>query len=445
MMRKKISWLFLLTVFLSFCLHSCRSEDLLQDQPSNEYLKTIANGQYSSKSLWKEDEKYIRNIKKIYEENQTEIQKTNGVPYWDYATTMDHFDESFLIVPIVSGNKVIQTMQVPKVKNKVYFVLSDELQNIAFFQNLIFSDNLKKPIDDVSDVHSKLVCITRTVGMWYPDDEGNSGSDESGHWEYMHVTTCKIEAADMDQCTGLINQYGECTGEGGGYDYPGGGGGGEEPEDEGDPCEKVQRIGKDAKTKNLMNELKSKTTDTKEHGYVLATGSQGTVFEFPIQGQTGQAGINFSLGAGDKIDGYIHSHYTGLLSIFSPDDIFSIATFFKNNAIKNMGTFVIGVTTASNTQYMMVIDDPAKFANFANGLFNGNLFDDLTLYNYTKMYNDLFKITPSNSTLDNEKNFLQYIESSESGLKVLKGSSDMQNWSLIELDQNNNIIPTNCN
>jgi len=110
-----------------------------------------------------------------------------------------------------------------------------------------------------------------------------------------------------------------------------------------------------------------------------------------------------------------------------------------------MGTFVIGVTTASNTQYMMVIDDPAKFANFANGLFNGNLFDDLTLYNYTKMYNDLFKITPSNSTLDNEKNFLQYIESSESGLKVLKGSSDMQNWSLIELDQNNNIIPTNCN
>jgi len=264
MMRKKISWLFLLTVFLSFCLHSCRSEDLLQDQPSNEYLKTIANGQYSSKSLWKEDEKYIRNIKKIYEENQIEIQKTNGVPYWDYATTMDHFDESFLIVPIVSGNKVVQTMQVPKVKNKVYFVLCDELQNIDFFQNLIFSKNIKKPIDDVSDVHSKLVCITRKVGMWYPADEGSSGSDGSGHWEYIHVTTCKIEAADMDQCTGLINQYGECTGEGGGYEYPGGGGG-EEPEQEEGPCDKIKTKMNEAQFKQKLQSLTNPANFALDH------------------------------------------------------------------------------------------------------------------------------------------------------------------------------------
>ena len=125
--------------------------------------------------------------------------------------------------------------------------------------------------------------------------------------------------------------------------------------------------------------------------------------------------------------------------------MFSIATFFKNNAIKNLDTFVIGVVTASGTQYMMVIDDPAKFQTFADGLFSGNTFDELTLYNYSRMYNDFFKITPSNSATENERSFLHYIESSGSGLKVLKGSSDMQNWQSLQLDQNNNVVPTNCN
>ncbi|MEC5172342.1 hypothetical protein [Chryseobacterium nepalense] len=36
MMRKKISWLFLLTVFLSFCLHSCRTEDFMEQQTQKQ-------------------------------------------------------------------------------------------------------------------------------------------------------------------------------------------------------------------------------------------------------------------------------------------------------------------------------------------------------------------------------------------------------------------------
>lgn len=61
------------------------------------------------------------------------------------------------------------------------------------------------------------------------------------------------------------------------------------------------------------------------------------------------------------------------------------------------------------------------------------------------MYNDTFKITPTNSSSENERSFLNYIETSGSGLKVLKGSENMQNWQSLELDQNNNVVPTNCN
>ncbi|MDF2934092.1 MAG: hypothetical protein K0R36_3423 [Chryseobacterium sp.] len=225
----------------------------------------------------------------------------------------------------------------------------------------------------------------------------------------------------------------------------GGGGGGETPEEEEEtPCQKLNKIGKSTQTKSYMNTLKGKTNQNKEYGYVLAEAA-GTVYEFPVDGLEGEAGIDITLGVGNQIDGYIHSHYTGLLSIFSPDDIFAIAKLFKNNAIKNLDTFVIGVVTASGTQYMMVIDDPAKFQTFAEGLFNGDNFDKKDLNIYTKFYNDFFKITPSNSAAENERSFLHYIESSGSGLKALKGSPDMQNWQSIQLDQNNNVVPTNCN
>lgn len=59
---RKISWLFLLTVFLSFYLHSCRSEDFLQDQPDGEekYKVSILN-----KEQVHQQESLVKEIKEI--------------------------------------------------------------------------------------------------------------------------------------------------------------------------------------------------------------------------------------------------------------------------------------------------------------------------------------------------------------------------------------------
>jgi hypothetical protein len=314
----------------------------------------------------------------------------------------------------------------------------------SFFQSLVFATIKKAGMTDGSVAQTDLMgCTRQWISVWLPDSE--SAPDGSGHWSSVSVIKYKQLS---DECVGIINEFGQCEGSGddGGYTYPrlGGGGGEGTEEEKEDPCQKLKKIGKSTETKSYMNTLKGKTNQNKEHGYILAEAG-GTVYEFPVEGLPGKAGIGFSIGENDKIDGYIHSHYTGLLSIFSPDDIFSIAVFFKNNSIKNLNTFVIGVVTASGTQYMMIIDDPAKFQTFADNLFTGNTFDELTLYNYSKMYNDTFKITETNSATENERSFLHYIESSTSGLKVLKGSPDMQNWQSIKLDQNNNIVPTNCN
>jgi|GEM_PF-2760397 len=436
-MKKKLFFRLCLVMAVMLSLYSCIREELYSS--SDPSL-----AEYTNKTLWKQDEVYIRNVMKVYAEHETEIRKTGGTPFWDYATTVNTFDESYVAVPVVENKRVTSVLKVPRHGSKIYFYHTQEENDLKFFQGLIFAKYRKATEPDFSGSETgRMECKRHTVSVWFPDDESNPTPDTgTGHWGSHTTVICKQV---KDECLGTINEFGQCELGGGGqeYPYPGGGGEGSEPEEE-TPCEKLNKIGKSTQTKSFMNTLKTKTGDTKEHGYILAEAA-GTVYEYPVQGQDGQAGINFTLGVGNQIDRYIHSHYTGLLSIFSPDDIFSIAMLFKNNAIKNLDTFVIGVVTASGTQYMMVIDNPAQFQTFADGLFSGNTFDELTLYNYSKMYNDFFKITPSNSTANNEKSFLNYLETSGSGLKLLKGSPDMQNWQSIQLDQNNNIVPTNCN
>ena len=206
------------------------------------------------------------------------------------------------------------------------------------------------------------------------------------------------------------------------------------------PCEKITKIGKNSKTKDLFGLLKPKTNSTKESGYIL-TESGGSIYETYIEGNTGEHSINFSVNT--PIDGFIHSHYIGLLSVFSVSDMFALAQLYKNGKIKDMDSFVIGVVTASNTQYMMVIDDPAKFGAFADNLFTGNQIDQKTQDLYEIIYEG-YGIKTSNTASNNEGSFLSYLQSNKTGLKLLKGDSTFGNWQILNKDSNGTVIPQNC-
>jgi hypothetical protein len=75
MTKKMISWLSFMAVFV-FLLNSCVHDEMYSASNPEEYR---------SKSLWKEDEIYIKNIIKIYEEHEDEIQE-HGVPLWEDYT-----------------------------------------------------------------------------------------------------------------------------------------------------------------------------------------------------------------------------------------------------------------------------------------------------------------------------------------------------------------------
>lgn len=447
-MKKKlfIRLCFLLViVLLSF--NSCIGEDIMPVVGKKSSFQTLS-ARGPSKSLWHEDNLYIDKVRSVYARysNEAYITKNYGTIFWEYAMTMETVGEKYLIVPIIKDGKVVAEMEAFRVKGSVYFRFSKEdKEGFDFFQTLY---NLKPTsIVEVSssgrsEAKSGItirVSVCRTIKITYGPIEGSPGDE-------LPIETTKTICKFVDQmvpeseCLGDVNpETGECGGGGsggGGYPYP-------EPPEEVDPCEKIKTIGKDSKTKALFQNLKAKTNSTKEFGEILIDNGSG-IDNLPVEGVVGVGGININY-SGSQIDGFIHSHFAGLYSIFSPGDLASLSSIYANNGIKNINTFVFGLVTASNTQYIMVIDDPVKFATFAqqfllpDGTIDKTSSDLFGLVDYHK-----YNIKENNISPTNELGFIQLLLDKNAGLKVLKGSNNSNDWA--ELNIKNGVIdPKPCN
>ncbi|MDH6250464.1 hypothetical protein M2347_000191 [Chryseobacterium sp. H1D6B] len=292
----------------------------------------LSSKEYENKSLWKQDEKYIKNVMQVYQKNEDKIKKTSGTPYWDYASTLESFDERFVMVPIVESGRVVSVMQVPRHGSKIRFYYTNFKNQIDFFQALIFAKYKKIIPSDTSETDKTIVCKTESVSVWLPDNESNPDPGSgAGHWGVHSVVKCKQV---LDNCSGVVGPNGECiTGGSGGdpgeFPYPGGGGNSDKT-----PCEKVKTIGKSTRAKEIFKELKGKTTGTTaEHAYTFSDDG-GIINENHIVGIPGSKEVNLPISS--PIDAYIHSHYQGLLSIFSVSDIFALASIYKMAKLKTL-------------------------------------------------------------------------------------------------------------
>jgi hypothetical protein len=208
------------------------------------------------------------------------------------------------------------------------------------------------------------------------------------------------------------------------------------------PCATVDSLKANTSFKQKFTTLKSKTTDNKEYMYTYTFngGFKNGLKEVDSAiGLPNNAGIQVSVPF--KIDGVMHSHYSNLLSIFSPDDIFTLTTLYKANRINSVKNFTMGVVTASGTQYMIMIGDSSKFATFANSL---DTVGSNQYYNYQLIYNKIFNIKETGSVADNEKAFLQYIKKNDMGLTLFKGNSDFSIWDRKKLDANEDVTNDPC-
>ncbi|MFP7657627.1 hypothetical protein [Chryseobacterium proteolyticum] len=386
-MKKKFIFKLLLLVVLCISLYSCVHDEVTASfDPSSK--------EYTNKSLWKEDEKYIKNVMKVYQENESKIKKGSGTPYWDYATTMDSFDESFLMVPVVDNGKVISVLQVPRHGTKIYFIYRQSQNDISFFQNYI-SARVKKAINTNTNNSSKgtLVCSTKTISTWYPNNESNpdpEGGD--GYWVSSNVTTCRVIDApiEISDCLGIVDPVtGLCDmgngGGGTGYPYP------NTPDT---PCDKTRSNLAKPQVLEKINELRKQAPKGGELGVMFkADGTPSAT----ITGETHS--VNFRNKTG-YVGGY-HNHTPTGIPMLSPPDIDQLLGFARAQPTSNPAN-------ANNAYLGMVAPNGMHYVIWFNGGYQDAVktFTQDDLDNFTVD----FQRTESNLT-DWAKNGTKYIDS----------------------------------
>ncbi|WP_295202834.1 hypothetical protein, partial [uncultured Chryseobacterium sp.] len=387
-----------------------------------------ASKEYHSKSLWKEDEKYIKNVMQVYFENESSIKTTTGNPYWDYATTVNNFDESFLMVPIVEDKKVISVLKVPRHGNKIYFYYTNSTDDLVFFQALVFSKHKKALKPDTSTEVNKTVCGRQWISVWIPDNESNPDPGSgSGHWESTSIIVCKQL---MDDCIGIVLPDGQCDtsggGDGGGYDYPGGGGNQNPDPEQEDPCEKTKNKISDPKFKAKYQELNKPEMFAMDHekGFYerLPPAGSNLPSGFPlVDGAPCTHGLDFP----DNEDGvaglmHIHNDYDcngqPSIKIFSPKDVRTFLNIIMKQARIYTGSYTNGYSTVITSQgsYML---------QYTNDTWPGSTWDKIDDWTdwYTTAYNNLiFKDQFTQANV--EKVFTQFLEEKVGidGLEVYK-------------------------
>lgn len=461
-MNRKSIPKFVLLLSLLFLIWGCRATDETiasekpkffkvfgeKDNPSLNYSKGFKKLFESYDSIQIDKKTDFKPLTQTFVNKISSTQKNNNsqkeyIDFRFHSQTLKFEDkEVWVYFPIIQDNAVKQIAVAVLSENRTKVNLKLLNTNSQYYKqvyNLFAEAYTKVQNKQVSNNFTAKYAVTCEVGCTNIEEVVITVYEPKSKSETLLAFNWSLW--ENDGGGGSCGDFNNCFGSGGGF--IGNGDGGYNGDAGSDPCEKVKAVGKNDKTKALMSDLKNKTNSTKEVGYILEE-SSGIITEHYIEGEAGEAGINFSI-SGGKIDGYIHSHYTGLLSVFSPDDIFAIAQMYKQGLINNINTFTAGVVTASGTQYMMVIDDPTQFQSFADNLFNGSSFDMNTLNAYSHIYDKIYQIKTNNLAAVNEKNFLNYITTSGSGLSLLMGTNDMQNWSVIIKDKDGNIKIIDCN
>ncbi len=176
----------------------------------------------------------------------------------------------------------------------------------------------------------------------------------------------------------------------------------------------------------------------KEHGFYYShnNNNRGNLFSTHFEGEANKAEINFSLPY--PIDGFMHSHYVGLLPVFSGADLLSIVQIYNHGNMRSFATFTATVVTASNTQYMLRIDDTTKFKTYALANEDTPLdpFDDAL---------DKFGVNTKNTLALNEKNFLHFVRANNIGLSVFKRNVNTTKWNRIKVNDNDQVVNNPCN
>lgn len=145
----------------------------------------------------------------------------------------------------------------------------------------------------------------------------------------------------------------------------------------------------------------------------------------------------------NAIDGFVHNHYgNDSYKSFSAGDLYSLFRLFVTNKINNNATFTFTVVTPT-TKYLLMIDDPQKFAEFSNRWSPGvNPTAEETLLYF--VLRDVYLYHENTSAADVEPRLLSFF-GPNSGLSLFRGSSSSNDWTPISINDSGDVIVLPCN
>ncbi|MDR2237986.1 MAG: hypothetical protein LBE92_17830 [Chryseobacterium sp.] len=429
---KKITIRFLFFLVTGLFLHSCQTEDDVTNSPQHE----LQSKNYVSKSLWKEDEVFIKNVKQIFEKNLNKsyfIHKYGEV-YWNYAMSFDHFDESFLQAPIVKNGKVEHIMTVNRIGNKIFFSKkTDDSDSKKFFQSLIFnhSDNVSLKTGSSRAFSKGGGCITRTVTWTWTD----SVTGEVLQVDTFVITECL--PSDPTPISDCLEE--DCTGGGGGGTLPGGGypyplaNMGE------NACDKIRAQNADSNFKSKVQNLKSKTGYSSESGFRVGaaapgSGQSGTQYQ-ELSNKPGTQELDFRIFP--TTYGIMHTHYDGLIPIFSPGDINLFILLLQNAHANNIPL---------NNVFISVVTSQGTYQLRGDGINIDNLmlYTDNQIITLNEKYKEMLE-NPNISSSDLKKGFLSFMKDymKIEGAELYEITDD-DNSKKLQLNNNNTLMSANC-
>ncbi|WES95880.1 hypothetical protein P2W68_13570 [Chryseobacterium arthrosphaerae] len=424
----------IVSTFLCSCIHD--------ETLSTNSEVTFTSKEYHSKSLWKEDEVYIKNVKKIFETyaDQNYFKDKAGEVAWDYTLTTG--EENLLEVPVIRNGKVNFILIVEREADRIYFRRDSDTRSRSFFEILVFKDRktLSGTIrENLKNSQAKSNCVTIEKTVTWTDTQTGAVL-QVDHFTEMHCTSSgpklPCEAIDMNSsCGGGSGTSGSGGGTGGGggggYPYPG------DPESQQqfiDNCRtlKIQAINEDFKGKVAELNKSEIFNKAEETGYAAAYGPKTS-----YESLANTDNDNLKLPPGNKYFGYMHVHLNkeGVVKIFSPADIFTFLTSCVRNA-KEKGTMedAYAMVITSEGSYMLKYSGDGNYGIGPNTLASWQSW-------YDREYTNLFE----NSTMNQpnvEKLFAKFLKEKVKieGLELFKTNTVAASAEKLTLGSHNNSV-----
>ncbi|WP_407482861.1 hypothetical protein [Elizabethkingia anophelis] len=369
-------------ILLVFIFYGCRThDDAIQQE------KELQGSEYVSKSLWKEDEKYIKNVKAIFEKNADieYFHSKKGTPYWNYATTMGTFNESFLEVPIVKNREVVSVMIVErKANNRVYFKRKEDSSSNNFFNLLIFKDRKELKGEAISNSKSPINLSNKEIAsisyFCYTIQITWTWTDESTG-KVLSTSTSSQTRCSRFSGDDLEADYSECITEnceggtgGGGYDY-----GGNPPTPPKTPCETIQELVLNSEYQKVVDELDRTSVLSKSHETGYSENKGGTFT--PLVPGSGEGRDYLTIPIDSNTKGFTHTHLNDKESdkaneddlieikkpirMFSPADVNTLMSIIDKNKTDTDFSQYYGSMISSSGNYII------KFTGTASDIKTG--------------------------------------------------------------------------